>query len=280
MKNRKEKKDKLPALFEQMEPRLLFSADVEGTHAADQQPSPTDAYQQTVLQQSLDSDREATRETPAAEVRIELIFVDTDTPEYQTLLSDLLTYPDDATSYQLFELDNTQDGIAQISEALAEHEDLSAVHVVSHGSEGAVRLGSRWLNAENLGTHEAELAGWSDALGLQADLLFYGCDLAKNDAGVGLLDSLAELIGVDVAASTDLTPVYYHAIGRSLCIYAECLQSVCHDLDTVTLLDAQPFGTGEQRAALCTGGGDKNHRKFIDGQWHQFRRNIDTAQPC
>ncbi|MGB5439018.1 MAG: DUF4347 domain-containing protein, partial [Gammaproteobacteria bacterium] len=205
MKDRKDKQDKLPALFEQMEPRLLFSADVEGTHATDQQPSPTDAYQQTVLQQSLDSDREVTRETPAAQVRIELVFVDTDTPEYQTLLSDLLTYPDDTTSYQVYELDNTQDGIAQITAVLSGFENVNAIHILSHGSEGAIDLGGGTLDSGSLAANTEQLTAWGSSFAENADILIYGCNLAASEEGQSLVNSLAGLTGADVAASEDLT---------------------------------------------------------------------------
>ncbi|MGB5443026.1 MAG: DUF4347 domain-containing protein, partial [Gammaproteobacteria bacterium] len=201
----KDKQDKLPALFEQMEPRLLFSADVEGTHATDQQPSPTDAYQQTVLQQSLDSDREVTRETPAAQVRIELIFVDTDTPEYQTLLSDLLTYPDDATRYQVFELDNTRDGIAQITDILGGFENVNAIHILSHGTEGSIDLGGGTLDTDTLAANAELIGSWGSAFSADADILIYGCNLAANEAGQSLVNRLAGLTGADVAASEDLT---------------------------------------------------------------------------
>ena len=205
MKDKKDKQDKLPALFEQMEPRLLFSADVEGTHAADQQPSPTDAYQQTVLEQSLDSDREVTRETPAAEVRIELVFVDTDTPEYQTLLSDLLTYPDDSTRYQVFELDNSRDGIAQITDILGGFENVNAIHILSHGTEGAIDLGGGTLDTDTLAANAELIGSWGSAFSADADILIYGCNLAANEAGQSLVNRLAGLTGADVAASEDLT---------------------------------------------------------------------------
>ena len=204
MKDRKDKKGDIPAVFEQMEPRLLFSAGPEGALAADQQEAPTDVYQQTVLEQRLESDSGGPRETPAAEVRVELIFVDTDTPEYQTLLSDLLTYPDD-TTYQVFELDNTQDGIAQITAVLSGFENVSAIHILSHGSEGSIDLGGGTLDTDTLAANADLVASWGSAFTADADILIYGCDLAANEAGQSLVNRLASLTGADVAASDDLT---------------------------------------------------------------------------
>ncbi len=47
--------------------------------------------------------------------------------------------------------------------------------------------------------------GWQEALSDDADLLFYGCDLAAHGDGEHFLESLAALTGADIAASDDLT---------------------------------------------------------------------------
>ena len=207
MKYTKDKKRKIPAVFEQMEPRLLFSAGLEGVLAADQLEAPTDVYTQTVLEQRLDRDSAETpaAETPAAEVRIELVFVDTDTPEYKTLLSDLLTYPDDTTTYQVFELDNTRDGIAQITAVLDGFENVNAIHLLSHGSEGAIDLGSTTLDTDTLAANADQVRSWGSALTDNGDILIYGCNLAATTEGQSLVNTMADLTGADVAASEDLT---------------------------------------------------------------------------
>ena len=75
----------------------------------------------------------------------------------------------------------------QISAILAESDSkYDAIHIISHGNEGEVILGNSSLTADNLNQYADELAGWADALGEDADLLFYGCDLAGNEAGDGL----------------------------------------------------------------------------------------------
>ena len=38
-----------------------------------------------------------------------------------------------------------------------------------------------------------------------ADLLFYGCDLAGNESGEDLVEFVSAVTGADVAASNDLT---------------------------------------------------------------------------
>ena len=138
-------------------------------------------------------------------MRLELIFVDTDVPEYQALLSDLLTYPDESTRYEVFELDNTGDGLAQISAVLSGFDNVNAVHILSHGEAGAIDLGGATLDSTTLASGAERVKAWGGALTDNADIMIYGCNLAANEAGQTLIDSLAELTGADVAASDDLT---------------------------------------------------------------------------
>ena len=103
-------------------------------------------------------------------------------------------------------VDDDQDGIDQISELLQQYDQLDAVHILSHGSQGAVKLGDTWLTDDNVAGYAAQLTGWRDALAADADLLLYGCRLAGNAGGAALVDALHELTGADVAASVDDSP--------------------------------------------------------------------------
>ena len=97
------------------------------------------------------------------------------------------------------------DGIEQISAALSKFHDIDAVHIVSHGTDGAVHLGSTTLTQKTLGFYSPQIAAWGSALTADADLLIYGCDLAATRDGEQLVESLSILSGADVAASQDLT---------------------------------------------------------------------------
>ena len=79
------------------------------------------------------------------------------------------------------------------------------MHIISHGTTGAVRLGSTWLSSDTLAAHAEVLSGWGESLSIDADLLFYGCNLAGSAQGQELVETLADLTGADVAASDDLT---------------------------------------------------------------------------
>ena len=137
--------------------------------------------------------------------RLELVFVDTDVDNYRTLVDDLLAGADPGRELEVYLLEPTQDGVEQISDILAGYSDVDAVHVVSHATEGAVKLGSTWLRADNLDAHAGDVARWSHALKSDADLMFYGCDLAAGQDGRTLMEALHALTGADVAASTDDT---------------------------------------------------------------------------
>lgn len=139
------------------------------------------------------------------DIRHELIFVDPTLTNAEELLAGLLASADSSRSFEVIMLDVTKDGITQISDALSAHNGIDAVHLVTHGSESAVKLGSTWLNAESLLSHAGDFAKWGLSLTSNADLLVYGCNLASSAVGQELMTGLAELTGADVAASNDPT---------------------------------------------------------------------------
>ncbi|MDH3213566.1 MAG: DUF4347 domain-containing protein, partial [Myxococcales bacterium] len=191
-------------LLEELEGRILLSADIESVlldpsliHGAE---SPESAI---VMELSVEED--AASRAAAAERR-ELVFVDSSLADHEKLLDDLLASRSDGRQIEVVLLDASRDGIAQIGETLAaQGDDIDAVHVISHGSDRAVQLGDTWLGLDNLGAHSDTIAAWSDALSADADLLFYGCNLAGGADGRALIDAVSDLTGADVAASVDLT---------------------------------------------------------------------------
>src|SRR5262245_61699171 len=140
---------------------------------------------------------------PHALDRHELVIVDTATPDYGQLAGGLrgvgVGKPD------ILFLDTRADGVLAISRILSQRSDLDAVHILSHGEPGAVHLGSAVLSSQTLPTYADLVRGWSAALKGGADILLYGCNLAGDDAGQGLVIAIHELTGADVAASTDAT---------------------------------------------------------------------------
>lgn len=102
-------------------------------------------------------------------------------------------------------LDPTQDGIAQITAALASRSNISGVHLIGHGSSGSLRLGSTILNQETIAQYADSLNQWKSSLTEDADLLLYGCNVASNPAGQAFVNQLSQLTEADVAASDNLT---------------------------------------------------------------------------
>ncbi|MCA9070044.1 MAG: DUF4347 domain-containing protein, partial [Planctomycetaceae bacterium] len=135
----------------------------------------------------------------------ELVFIDGAVEDSDQLVRDLLSQQGVDREIEVILLDGERNGIEQIAEVLGQREELDAVHFVSHGNDHSVKLGNTWLDSQTLVENQALIESWSHALTTNADLLFYGCDLASSKAGVALLVDIQEATGADVAASTDDT---------------------------------------------------------------------------
>ncbi|MBF0125500.1 MAG: VCBS repeat-containing protein, partial [Magnetococcales bacterium] len=129
----------------------------------------------------------------------ELLFLDTSIPNYQSVLSSV------KDGVETILINPDRDGIAQITATLANRSDVSAIHIVSHGGPGYVSLGSGALSLDSLPRYTPQLQSWSSALTADADILFYGCNIAAGDEGLAFVNALAMATGADVAASDDLT---------------------------------------------------------------------------
>ena len=95
----------------------------------------------------------------------EIAFVDTQVADYQRLVADLQRQADAGRPIEVHLLDAGQDGIRQITDTLQGRHDLTAVHVFSHGIDGAVELGSAWLNAYSLEARADSIAQWRACAG-------------------------------------------------------------------------------------------------------------------
>ncbi|OYT86707.1 MAG: hypothetical protein CFE46_14695 [Burkholderiales bacterium PBB6] len=130
----------------------------------------------------------------------EIIFVADSLPDVGKLLADL------PSGAEVVMLDSTRDGLAQIAAALEGRSDVTAVHLLTHGSAGTLELGSTRLDAQSMGgEHSATLAAIGTHLSADADVLVYGCDFAAGAQGQTAMNALAQALGADVAASDDLT---------------------------------------------------------------------------
>ncbi|MBF2026124.1 MAG: DUF4347 domain-containing protein [Oscillatoriales cyanobacterium C42_A2020_001] len=129
----------------------------------------------------------------------EVVFIDSAIADTQALLAGM------SANAEVVLLDASRDGIAQISDFLAQRSNISALHIVSHGSAGNLLLGNASLNVNTLHSYATSLQGWTKSFTTGADILLYGCDVAAGDLGTGFVQSLGFLTGADIAASNDLT---------------------------------------------------------------------------
>ncbi|MEG5035680.1 DUF4347 domain-containing protein, partial [Microcoleus sp. AT3-D2] len=128
----------------------------------------------------------------------EIVFIDTAVADYQTLVAGVK--PGITTVI----LDSNQDGIAQISEYLAGCQEVSALHVICHGSPGSLQLGTAQLSLDTLNSYTSQLKKWAESLSAKAEILLYGCSVAAG-WGKAFVEQISRLTGKKIAASTTLT---------------------------------------------------------------------------
>jgi uncharacterized delta-60 repeat protein len=128
-----------------------------------------------------------------------IIFVDSRVADYQSLIDSFVE------PAEVFVLDGESDGLAQIAAYLQGRTGIDAIHVISHGSQGALYLGSSVLDSDSLASYQSQLASIGGALTETGDILLYGCNVAQGDVGLQFVTSLAQYTGADVAASSDAT---------------------------------------------------------------------------
>lgn len=102
-------------------------------------------------------------------------------------------------------LDSNQDAVTQITEVLLAKQGISSLHIISHGQTGSLEFASGSLNDDNISNYTEKIKSWSQALTADADILLYGCNIAKGTTGINFVQELSQLTGADVAASNDLT---------------------------------------------------------------------------
>ena len=91
--------------------------------------------------------------------------------------------------------------MTQIADYLDAHSDVQydAVHVLTHGNDSGVVLGSNFISDAN------DFSVFADHLTQDGDIMLYGCNMASSEAGQTFLQGIADAAGADVAASVDTT---------------------------------------------------------------------------
>ena len=129
----------------------------------------------------------------------QIVFITADVADQETLTRDI------EKNILVYRLSSKQSAIQQISEILRTYQGLEAVHLISHGSPGALHLGSEKLDWSSLPEHTDALRQWGRSLRAGGSFLLYGCEVANGRAGVSFIRKMAADLGAPVAASVDLT---------------------------------------------------------------------------
>ena len=103
----------------------------------------------------------------------QIAFIDANIPDSKNLIGGI------SADIKVVVIDPTRDGIEQITTALAGGK-YSAIHIISHGSEGSLHLPSATLNQNTLDTYSSQIQQWRNALTEDADILLYGCNVGAD----------------------------------------------------------------------------------------------------
>jgi len=197
-------------VFEELEPRLLLSADglgvlTESSVATLQTLVHGENENIIIVQNQTEQSSTIIHNKVQSDSRSELVIIDSRAPNFQQLHNDVIKAQQQGRDINVVILDAHRDGIEQISEALSKYNKLDAVHIISHGKDAQLQLGATQLNNQNLKQYNEEINKWKQVFTEGGDLLIYGCNLAGTSNGTDLVNSLSGITDTDVAASDDVT---------------------------------------------------------------------------
>ncbi len=116
-----------------------------------------------------------------------IVFIDPKVDEYETLMAGV------KPGLEVVLLDDSFNGIAQITKALKGRRGLSSLHIVAHGDAGKLWLGKGLVNSNTLEQQSNDLQSWGAALARDADILLYGCKVAAGEMGQQFVQRLSQL---------------------------------------------------------------------------------------
>ncbi|QSB00441.1 DUF4347 domain-containing protein [Methylomonas sp. EFPC1] len=189
-------------ILEELESRQLFSGGIEGL-LTEQLMDPNATY--TNATPPADTQQPPAQTSASETSRNEIVFVDTRVQGYESLLNDIKSSDVSNRNLEIITLDSSTDGIQQITQILAERDNLDAVHIISHGSDGSLDLGNSQLNFDTLIQNQTDISAWGDAFNTDGDILIYGCNVAETQFGQSFVEYLSGITNIDVAASEDTT---------------------------------------------------------------------------
>lgn len=134
-----------------------------------------------------------------AQARHEIVFVDQQLADLQGLLESI------GNNRQIVLLNPDEALVDQINAAVNGQAPFDAIHIVTHGAQGQLRLGGQVIDTANIAQASDAWQSLGASLTRDGDILLYGCDIAAGDTGRNFMQLLASLTQADVAASDDVT---------------------------------------------------------------------------
>ncbi|MDH4194564.1 MAG: DUF4347 domain-containing protein, partial [Nitrospirota bacterium] len=261
---------RLTGTFFALEPRIMFDGAalatgaevIQDTTTSDQTAIPgIDGKSSTDSTNADSSDNDALWSSglflSAPSDRKEIVFIDTRVEDYQTLMDGI------NPAAEVILLDARRDGIEQMAEALNGRTDIDAIHLIAEGNAAELHLGTSFLTQDAIsGQYSSLFTQIGQSLSADADLLIYGCNFGRGEAGQLAIQTLATLTGADVAASTDYTGhadqtgnwVLEAATGNiesSVVIGSYAQVTWDHVLATYTVTNLNDSGAGSLRDAIA-----------------------------
>jgi len=185
---------------------MLYSADLPGfTFEVSNDDSSNSGSDALPIETEYQAASTLVSTTQASHNSRELVFIDTTVPDSKQLLADLTAQIEAGRQIEVIRISPQEKGLDVITDTLESQTDISGVHIISHGTDAGIAMGSQWIDASVASQHSDQLQQWQQALSSDAALLLYGCNLAASDEGKALLQELADTTGADVAASDDVT---------------------------------------------------------------------------
>ncbi len=135
----------------------------------------------------------------AANDRHEMAFIEDNVADYQVLVDGV------KQGTEVHVLDAGKNGLAQIAGILYGRSGIDAIHIISHGAQGSLFLGSDVLSAESLERYRPELRKIGASIRNGGEILLYGCDIAAPGKGERFVERLAGITGKRVEASSNPT---------------------------------------------------------------------------
>jgi len=129
----------------------------------------------------------------------QLVAVDVHVADYQKLIDQL------GDQYRFLVLTSESDPLGQLADFVSANLGFDAIHLVSHGAAGQIRLGSQTISTSNIDSFADQWKQIGAGVTPGGDFLLYGCDIAKGTRGQQLLTELARLTQLEVAASINRT---------------------------------------------------------------------------